>query len=131
MDLLAILNFFDHSVPIGVLFMVVYLVRMGRDINHLNEKLDNHITDTNKKTDHLSNQVQVQITNTNKKIDHLGDKFHAQITDIHKKIDENSAAIHKKIDENNTAIHKKIDRLGDRFAGLYEILLKDKQLKSG
>ena len=45
MDFSAISAFFDQSVPIGIVFIVVYLVRMGRDIKHIQKDLSNHITD--------------------------------------------------------------------------------------
>ncbi len=59
MSLSAISGFFVQSVPIGVVFLVVYLVRIGWKIGYINEKLDNHVTDTNKKIDALKNDMNV------------------------------------------------------------------------
>ena len=64
MNLTTISAFFDQSVPIGVVFIVVYLIRMGRDLKHINEKLDNHITDTNKKIDELRQDVKENFKET-------------------------------------------------------------------
>ncbi len=58
MDLATISSFFDQSVPIGVVAILIYQAVMGRDIKHINENLkevklalSNHVTDTNKKID--------------------------------------------------------------------------------
>ena len=64
MDLTTVSAFFDQSVPLGVVFIVVYLIRMGRDLKHINEKLDNHITDTNKKIDDLRQDVKENFKET-------------------------------------------------------------------
>ena len=56
MDFSAISAFFDQSVPIGIVFIVVYLVRMGRDIKHIQKDLSNHITDTNQRISQLSDR---------------------------------------------------------------------------
>ena len=53
----AISAFFDQSVPIGIVFIVVYLVRMGRDIKHIQKDLSNHITDTNQRISQLSERL--------------------------------------------------------------------------
>ena len=57
MDFSAISAFFEQSVPIGIVGIIVYLAIISRDLKHINEKLDNHITDTNKKIDDLRQDV--------------------------------------------------------------------------
>ena len=100
MDFSAISAFFDQSVPIGIVFIVVYLVRMGRDIKHIQKDLSNHITDTNKKIDNLRQETNSRFDNlrqeTNSRFDRLSDRF---------------------------------DKLSDRFNKLYEWLIQDKAKK--
>ncbi len=72
--------------------------QVNATIKQINEKLDNHITDTNKKIDNLSNRID----DTNKKIDSLSDNTN------------------KKID--NLSNHFDL-----RFDRLYELLLQDKK----
>ena len=64
MDLSAIAGFFEQSVPIGVVVLIVYVVKLDQNMKHIRELLSNHITDTNKKID-----------DTHKKIDQLSDRF--------------------------------------------------------
>ncbi len=57
MDLSAISGFFEQSVPIGVVAILIFQAVLSRDVKYINEKLDNHITDTNKKIDSLSSDL--------------------------------------------------------------------------
>ena len=62
MDLSFISSFFDQSVPIGVVFLVVYIVKLDQNIKHIKEILNNHITDTNKKIDNLRTDIKETLT---------------------------------------------------------------------
>ena len=75
MNLSAILAFFEQSMLIGMVGIIVYLTIISRDMKHIRETLkdikgtlNNHITDTNKKIDELR-------IDTNNKIDRLSDRF--------------------------------------------------------
>ena len=75
MSLSAISAFFEQSMPIGIVGIIVYLAIISRDMKHIKEILSNHITDTNKKIDALridtNNKIDVLRTDTNKNIDVL------------------------------------------------------------
>ncbi len=62
MSLSDISAFFDQSIPIGIVFIIIYLVKMGQKINYVEKHLNNHITDTNKKIDHLTNGLGLKQT---------------------------------------------------------------------
>ena len=68
MSLSEILAFFEQSMLIGMVGIIVYLTIISRDMKHIKEILNNHITDTNKKIDELR-------IDTNKKFDRLNDRF--------------------------------------------------------
>ncbi len=61
-----VLNFLNQSIPLGIVVffgyiairLTVLLVRISQDTKHINEKLDNHITDTNKKIDKLGAKIE-------------------------------------------------------------------------
>ena len=57
MDFWAFINVFNEIAPGGSLILLVYLVL---EVRHINQKLDNHITDTNKKIDKLSDRMDRQ-----------------------------------------------------------------------
>ncbi len=78
MDLSAIAGFFEQSVPIGVVAILIFQAIMSRDIKHINEKLGNHITDTNKKIDGLGDHIDKQSDRIDKlsdRLDRQGDRF--------------------------------------------------------
>ena len=71
MSFTDILSFFDQSVPIGVVALLIYMAVMGRDVKHINKSLDNHVTDTNKKIDDLKKDLGSQINRIEEKLDRL------------------------------------------------------------
>ena len=71
MDLSTISAFFDQSVPIGVIVTIVYLALIKQDMKYINEKLDNHITNINKKTDELRQDMKEGFTKQNDRFDQL------------------------------------------------------------
>ena len=57
MSWLNISSFFDQSVPLLIVGIIVYQAIMSRDLKHLKELLSNHVTDTNKKIDELKTEI--------------------------------------------------------------------------
>ena len=100
MEFSAILNLFSQTVPIGVVFLVVYLIRMSRDIKHNNERLSQEIK-------HSNETLGQHIRSINEKLDN-------HITDTNKKIEQ---------------LSDRVDKLSDRFDRLYELLIQDRKQK--
>ena len=57
MSLSDVASFFDQSVPIGVVFLIVYMVKIGQSVKYIEKNLDNHVKDTDKKIDSLREEV--------------------------------------------------------------------------
>lgn len=68
------ISYLNESLPVLVVFIIIWLAVLQRDVSQIKGLLSNHITDTNKKIDDLKEDI-------NKKIDNLKD-------DINKKIDD-------------------------------------------
>ncbi len=100
MSLADISAFFDQSIPIGIVFIIIYLVKMGQKINYVEKHLNNHITDTNKKIDHLTNDMNNRFNDMNNRLDKMDSRF-------------------DKIDS-------RFDKIDSRFDKLFDYLIKNK-----
>ena len=84
----SVLNFFDQTVSLETVAVLIVLVYIVYDIKHIKEQLGNHITDTNKKIDKLD-----------AKIENKTDKLEAGQKQFEKELRSGQAKIEQKLDQ--------------------------------
>ena len=55
------ISYLNESLPVLVVFIMIWLAVMQRDVSHIKGLLSNHITDTNKKIDDLKEDIHKKI----------------------------------------------------------------------
>ena len=115
MDLSAILNLFNQTVPIGVVFLVIYLIRMSRDIKHNNERLSQEISNVNER---LSQEIK-----------HSNETLGQHIRSINEKLDNHITDTNKKIEDTRRELVNLRKDTNEQFSRLYELLIQDRKQK--
>ncbi len=88
MSLTDISAFFEQSIPIGIVFIIIYLVKMGQKINYVEKHLNNHITDTNKKVDHLTNDMNNRFNKVDSRFDKIENDMNNRFNKIDSRLDK-------------------------------------------
>ncbi len=71
----------NQGLPIDLILLVLFIYMlfkmnsMSKDIGRIDQKLDNHITDTNKKIDSLKNDMNTKIEKLSDRFEKLSDRF--------------------------------------------------------
>ncbi len=88
MSLSDVASFFDQSVPIGVVFLIVYMVKIGQSVKYIDEKLENHVTDTNKKIDGLKSDMNLRFDDLKKDMISSKQDMTSRMDRIESKLDD-------------------------------------------
>ena len=113
MSLTEISLFFEQSMPMGIVAVIVYQAIMSRDMKNIKENLTNHVTDTDKKIDKLDSKI---------------DKVKAELKEYMKKIETDLRESMKKMEinlkEHIAELKAGQNRMESKFDKLMNHLLK-------